>query len=307
MNFKQIETFLWIARLGSFAAAAERLQTTQSAVSVRIHELEQALGVKLFDRRHRGAKLTPKGQDLIGMAEHLMVTVDKIQSSIGDPNSLAGVVRVGVADLIAITWLSDLIPKVCKHHPNATLDLEVGMAVELIDKLRRGDLDVVLVPGDIWADEFEAVSLGNAEFLWMASPRLILPPRKLTPRDLQQWPIITLSRQSYHHRVVHQWFKSGDAVTRQIVFCNSNSVIVALTIGGLGVGLIPPHFVHNHLDDGSLIIVDAKPDIPPVEFFALMPRDNASPLARVIAQMAARASPFPKKAPERRVKRRGNA
>ena len=307
MNLKQIETFLWIARLGSFAAAAERLQTTQSAVSVRIHELEQTLGVKLFDRRHRGAKLTPKGQDLIGMAEHLMVTVDKIQSSIGDPESLAGVVRVGVADLIAITWLCDLVPKVCKLHPNATLDLEVGMAVELVEKLRRGDLDVVLVPGDIRAGEFEAVSLGNAEFLWMVSPRLELPPRVLTPQDLQQWPIITLSQQSYHHRVVHQWFKSGDAACRQIVFCNSISVIVALTIGGLGIGLIPPHFARAHLDNGSLTIVAAKPDIPPVEFFAFMPSDNVSPLARVIARMAARVSPFPKKALERRVRRRDNA
>lgn len=307
MNIKQIETFLWIARLGSFAAAADRLQTTQSAVSMRIHELEQNLGVKLFDRRHRGAKLTPKGQDLIGMAEHLMVTVDKIQSSIGDPESLAGVVRVGVADLIAITWLSELVPKVCKLHPNVTLDLEVGMAIELVEKLRRGDLDIVLVPGDIWAGEFEAVSLGNAAFLWMASPHLKFPPRVVTPQDLQQWPIITLSQHSYHHRVVHQWFKNNDAACRQIVLCNSISVIAALTIGGLGIGLIPPHFARAHLDDGSLTIVNAKPDIQPVEFFAFMPSHNASPLAKVIARMAARVSPFPKKAPERRVKRRDTA
>lgn len=294
MNFKQLETFLWIVRLGSFAATAERLQTTQSAVSVRIQELEQTLGVKLFDRRHRTATLTPKGKELIGKAEELIGLVDNIQASIGDPKSLAGIVRVGVADLIAITWLTDLVQAICKRHPNATLDLEVGMAVELVDKLRRGDLDVVMVPGDIWASEFEAVSLGEAEFLWMASNRLEFPPRTLTPRDLQRWPIISLSQQSYHHRVIQQWFKNASAVCRQLVFCNSISVIVALTAGALGIGLVPPHFARRELEDGTLVLLDATPAIPPVEFFAFTQRDTESPLTRVIARMAARVSPFAK-------------
>lgn len=294
MNFKQLETFLWIVRLGSFAATAERLQTTQSAVSVRIQELEQTLGVKLFDRRHRTATLTPKGKELIGKAEELIGLVDNIQASIGDPKSLAGIVRVGVADLIAITWLTDLVQAICKRHPNATLDLEVGMAVELVDKLRRGDLDVVMVPGDIWASEFESISLGEAEFLWMASTRLEFPPRTLTPQDLQRWPIISLSQQSYHHRVIQQWFKNAGAVCRQLVFCNSISVIVALTAGALGIGLVPPHFARRELEDSTLVLLDATPAIPPVEFFAFTQRDTESPLTRVIARMAARMSPFTK-------------
>jgi len=294
MNFKQIETFLWIVRLGSFAAAAERLQTTQSAVSVRIQELEQALGVKLFDRRQRSATLTPKGKDLVAKAGELIGLVDDIQTSIGDPHSLSGIVRVGVADLIAITWLSELVQKICVRHPRATLDLEVGMAVELVEKLRRGDLDVIMVPGDIWASEFQAVSLGETDFVWMTSPQLNVPQRPLTPLDLQRWPIISLSQQSYHYRVIQQWFKSGGAACRQLVLCNSISVIAAVTAGGLGIGLIPPHYARRDLDEGKLVLVDAKPAIPPVEFFAFTQREMVSPLTRVITRTAVRTSPFAK-------------
>ncbi|HVL09263.1 MAG TPA: LysR family transcriptional regulator, partial [Burkholderiaceae bacterium] len=59
MTLQQLETFFWTVTLGSFAAAAERLYTTQSTVSMRVRELERNLGVELFDRSLRSARLTP--------------------------------------------------------------------------------------------------------------------------------------------------------------------------------------------------------------------------------------------------------
>ena len=64
MNLKQLEAFLAIARHGGFIEAAERLNLTQSTISVRIKELEQDLGVLLFDRSRRQIQLTPKGRCL---------------------------------------------------------------------------------------------------------------------------------------------------------------------------------------------------------------------------------------------------
>jgi DNA-binding transcriptional LysR family regulator len=61
LNTRQLEAFYWAAKLGSFTAAAQRLRTTQSAVSMRVCELERRLGATLFDRRHRAA-ITPRGR-----------------------------------------------------------------------------------------------------------------------------------------------------------------------------------------------------------------------------------------------------
>ena len=99
MNIKQLETFVWIVRLGSFAAAADRLYTTQSAVSMRIRELEQDIGIGLFDRTHHKARLTAKGKELLGYAEQLITLESEIRHRIGDPKTLAGVARVGVAEI----------------------------------------------------------------------------------------------------------------------------------------------------------------------------------------------------------------
>ena len=72
MNIRQLETFYWIAQLGTFSAAAERLHTSQANVSARIRELEEELGLALFDRIGRQVQLTVKARELLGYAERVV-------------------------------------------------------------------------------------------------------------------------------------------------------------------------------------------------------------------------------------------
>jgi DNA-binding transcriptional LysR family regulator len=292
MNLKQIETFLWIARLGGFAAAAERLNATQSAISARIQELEQTLGVKLFERGRRAAHLTAKGQELVSMAEALMEQVRRIESSIGQPESVTGILRLGVADLIAMTWLSDFVREMSGRYPMLKLDLRIGLAKELIERLRAGDLDLVLAPGETWLFEFEAVPLGASEFLWMVHRDLPMPDHALTPKDLQNWPIITLSQEAYHHRIVSQWFRDNNASGRNFIECNSIGVIIQLTLSGLGVGLVPRACVEDRLAQGDLRIIHCDPPMVMVKLFAFTRSDHSHPVAQRVAHMAREISPF---------------
>ena len=81
MKLQQLETFFWVVKLGSFAAAATRLHATQSTISMRIRELEKSLGVELFDRSQRSAKLTPKGSELMGYAERLLDMATELEAA----------------------------------------------------------------------------------------------------------------------------------------------------------------------------------------------------------------------------------
>ena len=71
-DFKSLETFLWVVTLGSFRGAAQRLNTTQPAISQRIAQLERELGVKLLNRDHRVASPTTSGRQLMVYAEKLI-------------------------------------------------------------------------------------------------------------------------------------------------------------------------------------------------------------------------------------------
>jgi len=82
LTLKQLETFYWVSRLRSFVLAAERLHSTQSAVSMRIKDLEVSLGVSLFDRTQRSAQLTAKGQELLKYAEKMIATASQIRDRV---------------------------------------------------------------------------------------------------------------------------------------------------------------------------------------------------------------------------------
>ena len=109
MTLKHLEALYWVWRLGTFTAAAERLHSTQPAISMRIRELEESLGQELFNRAARAARLTAKGQELVGYAERVLELMAEIKTRIGDPTIVSGVVRVGVTEYVALTWLPDLV------------------------------------------------------------------------------------------------------------------------------------------------------------------------------------------------------
>ncbi len=124
MKLQQIETFFWTVNLGSFAAAAERLHATQSTVSMRIRELERTLGVDLFDRSQRSARLTPKGRELMEYAGRLLDLTGEIEHRIAAPQSIVGYVRLGVAEVVSTTWLPRLIELISRSYPGVRLEIE---------------------------------------------------------------------------------------------------------------------------------------------------------------------------------------
>ena len=78
LTLKQLEAVYWVARLGTFGAAADRLYTTQSAISKRINELEVFFVTSLFDRSRRTVQLTAKGRELLEAAEEMLQARDQI-------------------------------------------------------------------------------------------------------------------------------------------------------------------------------------------------------------------------------------
>jgi DNA-binding transcriptional LysR family regulator len=83
--------------------------------------------------------LTAKGRDLAGHAEEVVALTRQIHRSIGDPARLSGSVRVGVAEHIALTWLPDMVAALNQRHPEAVVELEIGLLDEMMQQIRTGD------------------------------------------------------------------------------------------------------------------------------------------------------------------------
>lgn len=319
VNITGLETFAWIARLGSFVAAADRLSATECALARSIDGLEKEMGVSLFEPDPRSARLTAKGHELVPYAERVIALTAEIRRRIATPTILAGVARVGAGELIAMTWMSKLAQAVNEKHPQVRLEITLGAPSELTDKVLNGDLDVALVPGPVIDPNLTSRSLGEVEFRWMASPQLdipegdmtpcilecndlgcalwtaktvVSPGRALTPNQLATLPIIGCSQQSHRYRSVEQWFCAADAGYRFVTDCDNLRAVIALTIAGQGVSRLPLIACREYVRNGSLCILKTHPTMPKGEFFAVSPGRGSHPMADALTPLAMQASTF---------------
>ena len=149
LDFRSIETFLWVVKLGSFRGAAQRLNTTQPAISQRIAQLEREMGVKLLNRDHRVASPTPSGRQMMVYAEKLIGLRSEMMAQVGERTAMRGVLRLGVAETIVHTWLPRLIKSVNTTYPNLSLEIEVDITTNLSARLLAQEIELAFVLGPL--------------------------------------------------------------------------------------------------------------------------------------------------------------
>jgi DNA-binding transcriptional LysR family regulator len=286
MNVKHIDTFLAIASTGSFTAAARKLHSTQPAVSMRIRELESQLGVDLFDRDRKKVRLTVHGREFLEYARRISALSKEARFRIGARALLTGRLRLGVTETIALTWLPDLVARVNEDYPNVVLELDMDLSRHVLAKLEAGEVDLALLPGPISLPNMQSRSLGSVLYTWMASPNLGIPYDRLSPKDLQHWPLITLPTASNLHYIVDDWYR-GDGVTpRRVDVCNNLSVVAKLVKAGLGIAMLPPSIFRAEIDRGEMIVLDVHPAMQPMPFVSLYRKSQVSDLALAISDLA---------------------
>lgn len=294
MTLQQLETFFWTVTLGSFAAAAERLYTTQSTVSMRVRELERNLGVELFDRSLRSARLTPKGRELMEYASRMLDLSTELQHRIAAPESLSGSVRFGVAEVVSTTWLPRLVQLIAERYPQLRLEIEEGLTTDLMDSLHQGEIELVLAPGYTRMPDVRSVSLGTVEFAWMASPALGTNAHLHTPAELAAWPVIGLKPESFHYSAIEDWFRRDHVRCQYLARCKSFAVAASMTIAAMGIAYLPVRSYEAELASGRLVIIPVTDPLEPVEFVAAFPLGHAYSLAGSVAELAREVSDFPR-------------
>jgi DNA-binding transcriptional LysR family regulator len=294
MTLQQLETFFWSVKLGSFSAAAERMYATQSAVSMRVRELERALGVDLFDRTHRNARLTPKGRELMDYASRILDLSTELEHRVGAPEAVSGTVRFGVAEVVTTTWLPRLITLIAERFPNVRLEIEEALTAELMASLQQAELELVLAPGHTRTPGVSTLSLGTVDFQWMASPALGLDDRIYSPRELAEFPIIGMKQSSFHYTALEDWFLTEHVRCRYLARCKSVAVAASMTVAGMGISYLPVRSHEAEIAQKRLAIVNVTNPLKPVEFVAACSVEQTFSLARAVAELACEVSDFTK-------------
>lgn len=268
VDFKALETFLWVVALGSFRGAAQKLNTTQPAISQRIAQLEHELGVKLLLRERPLASPTPSGRQLMTYAEKLIGLRAEMMAVVGDRSAITGVLRLGVAETIVHTWLPRLIQSVNAAYPNLSLEIEVDITPNLRARLMAQEIELAFLIGPLAASTVRNRTLCDYRVGFLASPSLGLGNRMLDIDDLAKFPIITFPRKTQPYENVRALFSRPDLPPIRLHASASLGTVIHMAIEGLGIAVIPTAIVEDQLADGRLQLLATDLAIPPLTFSA---------------------------------------
>ncbi|WP_149538229.1 LysR family transcriptional regulator [Siccirubricoccus phaeus] len=291
MNFQQLETLVWLARLRNFHAVAGKLHTTQPSVSARLQRLEEDLGTRLVDRGPQGVALTAAGRECLIYAERILAWQGRMRQCAGGEDRLRGRVSVGVSEIVACTWLPDLLHRLASRHPEVIIDTHVDLTPQLARGLEEGSFDVILAGSYRLATVHPTRSLGDTRLGWMAAPGAFAFREPATPAALQRMPLITWPEHSAIYSQISDWFAAGDVFPVPRHTSNSVVTLARLATAGLGVALLPLQVVQRELDEGKLVLVPTRPDFPNVEYRAVYVERQGS-LGAMVAEVAAECSSF---------------
>jgi DNA-binding transcriptional LysR family regulator len=289
LSTTNLELAVWIGRLGSFTAAAERMHTTQPAVSARVKELEDALGLKLFARQGRGVELTPEGREFVIKAESLLRQLDDLSLS---RSSLAGTVRIGISS-ICLDLLAAVTMRTAHTMPLVSYHVEIERAARLLYRLASRKIDLAIVSGPVEAHKFRVQSLGFDRMVWVASADLIQKRQQLPEAErLKGLPIWCVHPDSfYFSSAVHGLRDQGADIARINAIDNTLGV-VRVVAAGAGIGLVSERLTQSELEAGVLVPV---PDLDPcetIEFSIASLADSSSGMLEEVAAAAAACTHF---------------
>lgn len=303
MNIQQLETFYWIAQLDTFSAAADRLCTSQAAVSARIRELESELDVVLFDRIGRRVQLTLKGRELLMHATRVISEAAQLRMAAGRPEMLQGTLKLGVGELIAGRSLVALVNGLKQRYPEMAIEFQVDLNSNLLRLLSRGEIDIAVVGGPVEASDIRCKPIGAMKMSWIGTPSLLAalphaqPNRALhalpalpappalpaRPADLAGLPIISLGPGARLHAQMHAWFAQGGAAPVSVSHCNSVSTLLRAVHAGLFICIAPEELVTAEINSGELLALITEPPLPALTFFVATRSDSVDPALDDIA------------------------
>lgn len=268
IDFRTLETFMWVATLGSFRGAAQKLNTTQPAISQRIAQLEAEFGARLIDRRSRSVQPTAKGRELLIYADRLLRLRAEMRLAIAGSDSFRGALRIGVSETIVHTWLPRLIERVSSVHPQLSLEIDVDISPHLRGRLVSQEIDLAFLLGPVDGPNIENRPLCRFPIVFLASPKIDLPSGELGAADLARHPILTFARGTQPYHSMRELFRPHEFPGLRIHASAALSPVIRMATDGLGIAAIPAEIALEELRAGKLRILSTHLKIPDLVFTA---------------------------------------
>jgi DNA-binding transcriptional LysR family regulator len=279
ITFRQFRYFISVAETASVASASRMLSIAQSAITKSILELEENLGVRLFERSARGMVLTPDGHRFLASARRVLAAVtDATRLHDAQPKGLTGLLSIGVTSLVAGYYLSGLLSRFRRQCPEVKVYVTEEEPPFLEHLLINGELDAAIMVSNALSERQALV----AETLTRSPNRLWLPANHpLTGRDeatleeCARCDLIVLAADRIEAIMGAVWARHG-LQPRTLLKTSSLEAVRSLVGAGVGIAVLPDFLYRPWTLDTEHVDVRAvREDLPTVDVGLIWRRGSA--------------------------------
>ncbi len=239
MDLNQLKTFVTVAEEEHLTRAADRLFTSQPAISAQLKALEEELKVKLFDRTPKGMKITPGGEQLLNRAHHILAQADTmLVEAKSMQGQVMGKMNIGINSDFPFLKIPSLLATCQTEHPQLELSFIHSMSALILPDIRKGQLDAGFFFGPCNPIDLSVTKLADIQLA------IIIPAS--WPDDLCKAPIETLAElpwiytteQCPFFAIKEELFKVSTQKPKKNLFVDTEEGIRALIKSGTGISLL---------------------------------------------------------------------
>lgn len=242
-SLRQIEIFQAVVEHGNFSRAAERMNTTQPALSQAIRDLEEGLGARLFDRTTRRVDLTEAGRAFAASALSGLGAIERAVANVRDLTTLrAGRLRIAAPPLLAATALPRFVQAAAEQFPNLRIQISDVSTDLILDLVRSGRADIGMGTFHHNEDGLQATSiLQDSLMVFLPEHHPLAARPTLSWRDLRDQPVATLTRESGIRLLVDVGFESASQPLRPVFEAHQIFTLLALVEAGQCLSVLPAY------------------------------------------------------------------
>lgn len=255
MDLKYLNTFRTIVNEGSFSKAADRLSYTQSTITFQIGQLEQELGVPLFEKIGRKMQLTKAGKHFLPYADNVLESINKLQDFQTDLKEYQGDLHIGVGETLLCFKLPEIVREFSRKAPKARLFIRSMNCYEIRDELLNGTLDLGVFYEDIGGlgDNLITYSIGNYPLTLVASSEVKASyPDFITPCQTIPVPFLINEPRCIFRQMFERYLCEKSIALDRTIELWSIPTIKNLVKSGMGVSFLPGFSVEEELKSGEL-------------------------------------------------------
>ncbi len=251
LDLDAVRAFVRIAELGSFTRAAEVLQTSQAAISLKLKRLEGRLGCRLLERNPRHVELSARGEIFLHDARELLEVHDRALAAFARARQR---LTIGISDHVAGPELPALIARMNAQDPQLLIDIRIGSSGDLLQGFDRRELDTVIVR--LHAGRSDGELLAEEKFGWFAAPHW-------QHRAGEPLPLATMAEPCGVRALAGQILDAAGLPWTEIFVGGGVAAVAAAVTAGLGVAALSPRMLpFGAVDVGRRLGLPELPRLP---------------------------------------------